>query len=170
MRVGAQPIEHLEVGASMLYGVEGTVRAGADPGSAKDLRYGGWIRFSNDRIDARAEAIFQTFTIEGDSAAGISDVDVPAGGAYVLGEYRVVQNLGIGARLDWFDSNSQTEGDRSVNTNITGGVNWYLDDYHAKLQVAYTASIEGDLSNDERIEASGQEADDQVTLVAQVAF
>lgn len=163
LRIGAQPIKGLEIGVSGLYGVEGVLHPGDDPGSATDLRYGAWIRFSNDRIDLRAEGMAQAFNVEGAPIAH-------ATGAYVLGEYRVIPKLGLGARFDVFDGTQNTDGDRSANYNVTGGVNYYLDDYHAKLQLAYTASIEGDLSDVDTDPNSGQTADDQVNLVAQVAF
>lgn len=170
VRVGAEPVDGLELGISALYGVEGPIQEGPDPGSATDLRYGAWLRYSNDRIDARLEGMMQQFTIEGDAAAGIDDVDIPRAGFYALAEYRVIPKLGAGARFDYFNRNSDVDQDRSVDMNVTLGLNYYIHSHNAKLQLAHTFSIEGDLADDETLPESGQVADDQTTLVAQVAF
>ncbi len=164
LSVGAQPVDGLELGVSGLAGKEGRVNVpGPNLEPATDLRYGAWIRFARGRIDLRTEALFQSF-----DAYGVPYV--PAGGVYVLGEYRVVDPLGLGLRYDYYDSNSETEGDRSVNHNVTLGANWYIHSNNAKLQLAYTFSYEGDLSEIDTEEESGQQADDTVVLVAQAAF
>jgi len=143
------PVSGLEMAGYIWYGMPQYKWFDAGSGGVRDdianvVLFGGEVRYIYEKLSILGEYAMRRIYYPAGSVNPegflISTTPLISHGAFLHAGYRVIKPLEIFMRGDYFDSNLSNKND-GQNVWATLGINYYLDDLHARMTLEYIPKI-----------------------------